>query len=476
MFWTPAERSHLLAKDQPDLVELKRFAQSEDAGDTPFYVGREAIAEEIFNAAEVAMEGFLKRPGKGAARRTRVVQGAPGAGKSAFLQELHEECQRRQENAAGGFTQFPELRKDPKAAFGIPPVAILARNTDLKSERTIVCKIAEGLFRGSSDAFRNTKSGRLKAGARIGLGEFFSLFLAAGEETVTGPPEARFENLKELPLECLGRPVLLLVDEVQDVTLDCLPVLSALHEGTHGFPIIPVYGGLANSCDALQSMEGSGRGLTRLNPENIHRISALPKTEAKAAVMRMLRECQVKNAEETRIPEMLAEASSCWPQHLHNGMRMLAEELIDPAVQGDLREVGLSNMIAKESELRQQDHSLRRTMDMKVRPVLVARILRSVPDGKMKAAEVVRVIGELSKRGEDITCRLPEGMAAETFLFDHMVRKGALDERKDGMFASPIPCFRSYLIAEGGALGGKVPLLECLGQTQAVPRKPEIRT
>ena len=77
--------------DSPDLAGLKEFAESPDRDYAPFFVGRKDELKDINNAWQRRMKQW--GPGNTDVFRssTRIVQGAPGAGKTSVGTRLAKE-------------------------------------------------------------------------------------------------------------------------------------------------------------------------------------------------------------------------------------------------------------------------------------------------------------------------------------------------------------------------------------------------
>lgn len=72
-----------------DAEGLLDFTEQTEGAPPPVFVGRDDILEDIEKAGSLAWNDRQKQPaGHGAPKNTKVVQGAPGAGKSSTLAEL----------------------------------------------------------------------------------------------------------------------------------------------------------------------------------------------------------------------------------------------------------------------------------------------------------------------------------------------------------------------------------------------------
>jgi len=424
-----------LSKGEPDIEKLRVFSGLSEKEHTPFYAGRESLIRGVLQSTETAAD----RTGAGEFSQgaTWLIQGAPGAGKTAFLREVGRD---------------PRSRGQAPWEGRLPAVAEIPLQ-DLGDEARVATRIAEALLRGASKEFRRTVQTAISGGGRFLFGTGFeaSLSVGGGRQVVTAPPSATLDTLRNLAPECWKRPLVVVADEIQDVGIEALNVLRQLHLGEHGLPIVPVYAGLASAEDALDDIEGTGRGLTRIVPERVVMIGRLGPEEAEQAVWRLLDECGVRGREGSDLPEALAAATEGWPQHLHNGMRILARALAESG--GNLALVDRGEVLEAEMQTRDGRHGKRKTRPMRNSKVFVARLMRAAKNEEMDRPEILERMERLSEAGRRRDERLPDGMDAEEFLTGHLLRKGALQEEEDGKLRCPIPCLSMHLVEAGGERG-----------------------
>jgi len=418
-----------LPRDVPDLEKLRKFSELGEKDPTPFYAGRENLIRRILRSA--ANAGELHRESGKSAGRTWVVQGAPGAGKSCLLEEMGKD----------------PVSRGCEPWDGLLPGVLIVPRTMLADEPKLVKRIAEKVLDGADGRYRKTVGRGAAARGGFQFGECFNASFQAGRRTVAPPPDATLESLEKLDRECWERPLILAFDEIQNVTAEALPALEKLHLGDHRLPLVPVCGGLSNARDVLE-----GIGLTRIDPKKVVTLERLLEEEAEHAVRRMLEECGVKNRSGwTFLGRMAAEAEG-WPQHLHNGVVVLAEEIMK--ADGDLARVDAGKVFKRAALSRKRSHRNRRTAEMKMHPVYVARVISESRKGRgMKVNEILVLMGRISKEGEREDERLPEGTSAKELLLEHLVKVGALQENEEEEFFCPIPCFSTFLVEAGGSRG-----------------------
>ena len=142
-----------------------------------------------------------------------------------------------------------------------------------------------------------------------------------------------------------GRALVLLVDEVQNMDARSADQIRTLHAGSHGCPIVAAATGLQHSAEVL-----SKHGISRMTN---HRVGLLSAAESQAAVYHGLRNIDVDVNED--VAQMLAEASMCFPAHIHAYIEAAANVFDE---RGEVEsEVSISQVLAKGRQLRERYYS-----------------------------------------------------------------------------------------------------------------------
>ncbi|MCY4153110.1 MAG: ATP-binding protein [Aestuariivita sp.] len=407
-----------------DIAGLHAFSETPERDVARFFAGREAFLDHIKKACEGAAHTIAE--GGKITSATRLFYGAPGAGKTSLLTEFHV-------HAARG-------------NFGTPaPVIVdLPSSQSLRREEDVILQIAEAL--GKDSLFRTTTHSDARVNADIPV-------IGGGvtKGQVQNPPAATFFHLKQITKTLSPRrPILLCVDEIQNMNPEAKDIMDILQQGKHGLPIIPIYAGLGNSLNVIMR-----HGVSRPVSGYIHGVEALASTEAEAAVTAMLDRFKVDQSGADRDwPATLAQRADCWPQHLHNAMRALALELIRRDVKGVLARVNPEAVFTHERRLRMQAYGWRMSEMISDHRELAARVMQRVVASTPTRSEVKQIIAVLHKTR---SCILTEGVSVNSF-FNELLHQGLLqefhEERADGTIVDvlrcPIPSLATFVMERGG--------------------------
>ena len=399
----------------PDVAGLQAFALEDDRLPPPAFVGRRDIIADIEHAVARAAAG-----GAAVRGRTRLVFGAPGAGKTALLDEL---ARRWRARAADG---------DASA-----PVPVDCEPGELTSPVAFAEAILSALVPGSSwDAAKSTTTeggGGVPDVAKASVSRTTSVPSLIDSVQAGRTPWAAVREATQP--ERLVRPVVLLVDEAQNMPGDPggdgrTRLLTEIHGGRHGLPILAVLGGLGSSKQIMVR-----RGISRFARGAVHSLPLLADTESAEAVKHFLARHRIVGGREAkaRWRRRIAEACNGWPQHLHSYLCGAARALAD--ADGDLERADLDTALAAGDDWRRQFYDAR-----------LERVNADFP----AVAEVVGRIPESGAAMHRIVewCREATGTAAAgSDLHARMIHDGVLQEMPGGLVTCPIPSFRRYILA-----------------------------
>ena len=243
---------------------LTRFAAKTDRQDPPHFVGRQDIIQALTNDLQFRIEDWKEQKPDAWTSGTWLIQGAPGAGKTALLQELEN--------------RLPEHVQSNKT------IRFCKLHTkDLDDTNAWQKKLGEALLPGTGKAMETME--RIQLGAKLNL-----QVLQAGSDVQQQAPALTWSGLliqyRENPENF--HPVVLLIDEIQNTKGNrndpLAETLQWLHEGTDQLPILPIYGGLAWSEEKLNEL-----GISRLSDnERAHTLPGLSLEECSQAVYAFL--------------------------------------------------------------------------------------------------------------------------------------------------------------------------------------------
>ena len=341
-----------LSMDESKPDYLAEFASRSDRQDPPAFVGRRDILQQIADDLQNRLSSWRRGADDAWRGGTWLVQGAPGAGKTALLAELRKNVvlstvpvapdTPSEDDAGADFVVVSRRKLKAWASPPLPAVSPVAPEShspvrtcelhvrDLHDPSWCHQVLAEVLWPGTGKAL----------GARItstGEAALQVPGLRAGRSVATDSPGMTWRGVLLAARAQPERlhPVVLLIDEVQNVSGGregpAAGVLQWLHEATDNLPVLPVYGGLAWSEEHLD-----GLGVSRLsNNGRVDTLGSLTVEERAEAVQRFvlspkyrIRTAGMEDPLIAQWAAAIAEECSGWPQHLHVSLWALARELL----------------------------------------------------------------------------------------------------------------------------------------------------
>ncbi len=208
---------------------LRDFTAAGEGSPPPVFVGREGIVSDILAAAERA-----SRPGEsrhGEPKITRVVQGAPGSGKSSVLAEIRSRC-----------------RSAPRA--------LILNSADITDAAFVLQRLAETVNSADAGGGANWDRSLESPTAEPTLAAFARW--ADGWNSPGGARERKWDF-----------PLIVAVDEAQRLPpgphSPVARFIQSIHDASVGLPMTLVLAGLGDTPDVAEKM-GLKRGLTPRSP------------------------------------------------------------------------------------------------------------------------------------------------------------------------------------------------------------------
>ena len=442
---------------EQDDVKLEAFLADADRTQPtgrgqPFFSGRE---REINAFRGMARALALGRP----ANATLVVEGAPGAGKTALLAQFQEEL-RSYPPAGGARRWLPVLLNGAHAEcprvigwavddgiakqLGADVLATEAGKEGGRLERLAA-------FLGAAAAEKLGRGGRALAAAVAQRG-----FGALGMHLGAPPPRDRLERMALVAERRAAHwaewQIVVLLDEAQGISATvpgAVPgTLSDIHQGLVGAHLSCCAFGLHGTCEALYDV-----GLSRVSGGDHHLpLAALDAAASRMAVRRCFAQFGVTHADAWE--RAVLERGADWPQHLvfhlHGALRELVADGAVPPL-GDARRASLDAALARGDKERRLNYERR-----------AARLQRRAPLALRRARALAPLL-RADPRGADLDAVTDVLMAPPWSLSEVAVGEFLRDAARSGFMVPTaggarcvvgIPSFADYLLGEPATSAG----------------------
>ncbi len=403
-----------------DYKGLREFLTSGEKSPPPVFVGRQDIFKSVRQATRKnAQRGT--QPGM-----TRIIQGAPGAGKSSLLEELH----RHVDNAHVVILTTGEIQT---------PADILVPIARKLSER----HVGDFLVRHS-----------LTESYSVGMGPESTGFRFGRRRERHQVPEPTWQSLTAWAQThgCLpDRPIILAIDETQRFRLEpdapVAKVLQSVHDGRTVLPVVLVLAGLSDTVAKVRKID-----LTR--GSIIHEIKPLTSGETMELMSAFCDHFRIDSSR--HLPQLKTLAIPCegWPRHLHFTLEVLTRETL--RTYGDMDRFDWIGMERQALDSRRVYYEDQTSDEMEDSCALVAAVMAGIPASNednhtIRRKDILVNITKFRRNTglpEDILWSLPENRTPSWF-FEHLLHQGAIYRNTNGSVHSPIPSFRAYLIEQG---------------------------
>ncbi len=429
-------------KAGPNIKGLRKFARKSDRQDPPTFAGRCGLIKKFIEDLQDRSEDWIEGKSDAWKGATWLFQGAPGAGKTALLSHLK------------------------KLMINGEPVRLcLPEKTALNDPNQLKKEIA-GAFSLSGflkkDWLKRMEAGK-NAGGNLNVGIPSMAQIGGGLSGSSG--KAPMSAWRDLVKDAQNKPekyppVLLMVDEAQTIDDEAKHPLLWLHEGTHGLPIIPMFGGLAWTEGQFYDL-----GISRTSLRRVHTLEALSEAECREVAQAFFDTYRVVGSEQEQEEwaKMIARECRGWPQHLHAGLQGLAETLAEAG--GVLEEADRPTALKGGADRRQEYYEARissfESGFHEVRFLAAASVAYMDRDRSGQLDSVL--LGSAIDRGhvrrlaldwpkmnleeDDPRLMLPEGAVGKD-LVRAMLRAGIFHKGINGLLHVPIPSFTDYLCSK----------------------------
>jgi len=409
-----------------DQEALQEFVAREEGSPPPVFVGREDILHDIETAGSRVWKG-AGAEAHGNPKATRIVQGAPGSGKSSIIAELIKRLKEKM---------------DPLVEVSTVPIPRVVRVSpemvadDLPSVLTILAGAA-GL---SSPVWHNLLS-KIELGVTI-RPDSVTPHLGWQPHKKQGP-EHIWDLARLFPPSKWRAPVILAIDEAQSFTggrsTTHAGFLRSIHNSDSNLPLLLVLAGLGDTADKAREMN-----LTR--GRYPHEIGSLEPDEVGEFMLAFCNRFGIGPQSHEESLMKLAAPSEGWPRHLHFSLQSLGREVM--MTEGNMDRLSWSRILEEAETSRNRYYQRQQSPTMKMASALVGKVLFGFHD-KSKITDVVNAIISHAASKNGVEWQLPEGMTPVS-LCRHLIHQGALFEKVDNTIALGIPSFRSFLVKEGG--------------------------
>ena len=395
-------------------TKVQDYIDTGDRGEEPCYVGRADLFDKVDSMVRSACRGTRDS-------RTIIVNGAPGAGKTAFVREVQKRW------------------RDDAVVVELAPGDMNPVKLFRKVSGNLDVPVSE----------RQDRARTRDVGASAGFAK------ARVSETTTTVSPGDLERLREsdgVPWELLRErfgqrlnerhPLILLCDEAQNMTPSDARAtfLGSLHRGDHDnrvpIPLVPVFAGLADTRTRLRDC-----GLTRPTEDNVIPLGGLSRNESREYALRVLAHLNAVGTQRelARWADWFVDHCDCWPQHLRSQMTAVAKAMR----RGDsrtLRDLDGAWIAQTASERRNGQYGDRlEAVGPNYPQALIAQLAETADrNGGVRREQLIEVADAYAARtGKSFT---GEGVVADA------IHAGVLQHIKPGhIYGCPIPSLRKWL-------------------------------
>ncbi len=412
--------------NQDQKRKLESFLDQTEGAPPQVFVGRNEVLDDIAKAARQVWKGTGTGQ-HGAGKTTRMIQGAPGAGKSSILEEMKKNPERLHTESVGKV-----------------PLVVALESGDIRGPVDILKPLAEKINPSKARELMARISKNTGSEAGFGFGPF-----RFGHKKETGiegtEPDANWDTFGTWVKRHGGfdRPIVLAIDEAQRFERDSEDPLSKLFQSLHGncgLPIALVLAGLSDTEYSARKM-----GLTRIPHRQKHNIGRFPDHEVQELMERSCAHFGIGITGFEHEIARLIEPCDGWPRHLHIVLGAFAREALRTG--GDLGRAAWERIQAEIKTGRDGYYDGQFSDVMREAKSLTVKVMAEL-NNRHEREQIIRLIEEC--RADPQNYGFPDKMNAKEF-FVHLLHQGALHEESIDRFVCSIPSFQTYLLEQGGS-------------------------
>jgi len=244
-------------------------------------------------------------------------------------------------------------------------------------------------------------------------------------------------------LKSRKKPLLLILDEAQSLGKpDVIPpdqrgvvtnVLDSIHNGELRKPVVLLAAGLGTTFRTFKSF-----GISRFGKNCIVQLGALDKKSERAVIRDWLTKYAKAEGDPTAWIDAIAQETHGWPQHI--------VAYVDPAIKylennnRQMTDEGLEFVLQRGAESRQEYYKLHAHDIDEDKRQAIAKSISDVPFGETMTRPAI--MSGLQNSG------LTHDDASE--LFGQVLEQGIIDKRDDSRYGIPIPSMQTWLLNEYG--------------------------
>ncbi len=403
-----------------DIEGLREFIEARDRSDPPYFAGRKEVIADI----ETICRTMWQRHTAGAPQHkgmTRIIHGAPGAGKTSVLGHLA--CRRND---------------------GEPRIVNMPGPDSLESGDELAALLAGALKAGLDKTVLQQYNRHMQL--QLGIG---GTHVQHGRE-VSDPrqPDPVRSVLAHHPVKKWQYPVVLAIDEFQNTAGDRFSpharILQAVHNQKYQAPIMLVLAGLGDTVDRAMEL-----GLSRPAQGTTWTLGCFDEAESDDLIAGWGRHFGLPDGDWRNTMRGIAEDCDHWPVHVQNALMALAEEVV--AADGRLEDVQSSVVRARSRKRQLAYYRQRMSPQMEGSRFLLSAVMQDLQESHDRG-DIIDSIEWHADSRPGSRWRLPDGMTVNEY-FNHLIHRGALHKHLDtGTVECPIPSFRAWLTNQGAPL------------------------